>query len=244
MQENETHSSRKSLITLAVIAGLAALLTAMCGLAALFVLWRVDRLPLISSGRPAASPAAPTAAPTSQALPPATTPTRDQSATATPTLTPTPASTPTPAPTHTRPPTPTPGPTTAASPTPFVCQGIEDLSTMTLAPGQRFECTVRQETLTTLANSYEQSPCSEIRVRFDDGEIQVTCRMGLTMSAAIEAKAQECRIALRVLRGTIGFKAIVQELIATQFNVIRYDDICVEQVAVDDGEAYVAGQGR
>lgn len=244
MQENETHPSRKSLITLAVIAGLAALLTAMCGLAALLVLRRVDRLPLLSRWRPTASPVAPTATLTYRALTPTTTPTptleQGQSATATPPATR--ASTPTPAPTSTG--TPTPGPTTDTLPTPFVCQGIEDLASMKLAPGQPFECTIRQETLTALANRYEQSPCNETYIWFDEDEIVVECRRGLTMSAVIEAQAQECRVTLRVLRGTFGLKAIVQELIASQLDVIRYDDICVEQVTVGNGEAYIAGRGR
>jgi hypothetical protein len=240
MQENETHPPRKGLIRIAVIAGLAALFTALCGLAILFALRRVDRLPLLSRWRPTASPAAPTAALTS------TTPTptleQDRSATATPPATP--ASTPTPAPTPTGTPTPTPGPTTDALPTPFVCQGIEDLTSMKLAPGQPFECTIRQEALTALANRYEQSPCSETRIWFDDGEIVLQCRMGLTMSAVIEAQAQQCRLALRVLRGTLGFSGIVRELIASQLDVIRYDEICVEQVTVGNGEAYIAGRGR
>ena len=115
---------------------------------------------------------------------------------------------------------------------------------MTLAPGQRFECTIREETFNELANSYAESPCSETRFTFDDGEIQVTCRMGLTMYATLEAQAKDCRLDLRVLSGTFGFKGIVQDLIATQFDAIQYDTICVEQVTVDDGEAYIAGQGR
>lgn len=115
---------------------------------------------------------------------------------------------------------------------------------MTLAPGQRFEYTIREETFTALADSYKESPCSQTRFRFDDGEIQVQCRMGLTMNATIVAQAQDCRIALQVLRGTPGFKRIVQELIASQFDAIQYDTICIEQVNVDGGEVYVAGQGR
>ena len=115
---------------------------------------------------------------------------------------------------------------------------------MKLATGQPFECTIRQEALTALANRYEQSPCNETYIWFDEDEIVVECRMGLTMSAAIEAQAQQCRITLRVLRGTFGFKGIVQELIASQLDVIRYDDVCVEQVTIGNGEAYIAGQGR
>jgi hypothetical protein len=121
---------------------------------------------------------------------------------------------------------------------------MEDLSTMQLAPGQRFECTIQEETLTDLANSYAESPCSETRFKFDNGEIEVQCHMGLAMSAALEAQVQDCRVALRVLRGTFGFTGIVQEMIRTQFDNIRYDSVCIEQVDVDDGAATIAGHGR
>jgi hypothetical protein len=252
MKDFENRPSRGRLITMAVIAGLAAVLSCICGLSALFLLRRIDSLPpLISMWQTATPLPALTPAPTPTPQPIQATSTRDRTPTpAAPTVTPTQyaqaTSQPSSTPTHTRLPTstPAPTPTIAASPTPFVCQEIADLSTMTLAPGQRFECTISEETFNTLANSYPESPCSQTRIRLDDGEIQVECRIGLTMSAAVEASAQDCRVALRVLRGTIGFVGIVQELIATQLDTFRYDDVCVDQVHVDDGQAFVAGRGR
>jgi hypothetical protein len=125
-----------------------------------------------------------------------------------------------------------------------VCDGLEDLSRMSLAPGQRFECTVRQEALTELANNYQDSPCSQTRVTLDNGEIRVDCQMLLPMSATLVARAENCRIALDVVRGSFGFSGVVQELIKTQFDTIRYDDVCVESVGVDDGRITVSGVGR
>ena len=124
-----------------------------------------------------------------------------------------------------------------------MCQGIEDLYGVTLAPGQRFECTIEEATLTDLANSYSESPCSSTRFQLDNGEIQVTCQMGLTMNATITAQARNCRVELEVVRGTFGFTGVVQNLIQTQFDAVRYDEVCVEEVVIDDGEVYIAGQG-
>jgi hypothetical protein len=125
-----------------------------------------------------------------------------------------------------------------------VCTGLQDLTTMNLAPGQRFECTVREKELTDLANSYEESPCSETRIALDDGMIEVACWMGIKMNATLQAWAEACRIELRVVKGTMGFAQAVEGLIASQFDVIRYDTICVDQLVVDDGKIYVAGYGR
>jgi hypothetical protein len=115
---------------------------------------------------------------------------------------------------------------------------------MRLAPGQPFECTIQEETFTELANSYEESPCTWTQITLDDGEIRVQCQMGLTMSATLAAQAKDCRIELQVLRGTFGFTSVVQGLIDNQFKAIRYDEVCVEQVDIDNGEAYIAGSGR
>jgi hypothetical protein len=236
MTEKRRVSPRTALIAAIVVALGAAALTCVCGLATLFLLERVDSLPGgIVQRRPTA--VRPTATP--KALPPSppalATATRahaqPQGATATPTATQTPRRTWTPT-------------AAAAMPTPFVCEELADLADMSLAPGQGFECTVQQETLTALANSYADSPCNETRFTLDNGEIWIECRMGITMNATLAARAQGCRIGLQVLGGTMGFRKVVQELVETQFNVVRYDDICVEQVIVDDGRIFVSGYGR
>jgi hypothetical protein len=115
---------------------------------------------------------------------------------------------------------------------------------MQLVPGQPFECTIPEKTLTDLANSYEASPCSETNIALDDGEIRIDCRMGLVMSATLSARAQDCRLALQVTTGTFGFTGVVQGLIETQLDTIRYDEVCVEQVDVDNGNLTIAGTGR
>jgi hypothetical protein len=133
----------------------------------------------------------------------------------------------------------------SAMPTPFLCDSLYELVTIQeLAPGQTFQCTIHQQELTDVANSYADSPCSQVRFELDDGEIEVECRMGVRMRATLAAQVENCRVAVRVLRGTLGFRQVVQELITTQFDVIRYDSICVDQVDVDDGQLTVSGYGR
>jgi hypothetical protein len=243
------------LVVLLAIAAAAALLTLVCGLGAFWVLREVDSFPpLIAMWMPTATvPPFPVEA-TSTALPVLSTPTPTRtppwtatpapSRTPMPTLTATPLPSPTPAATRTPLRQATPTSTVVPSPTPYLCEGIEDLVTMRLAPGQRFECTIRQETLTALAESYEDSPCTWTRIALDDGEINVQCQRGLTMSATLSARAKECRLELQVLRGTLGFAGVIQRLLDTQFNAIRYDEVCVNKVDIDDGNAYIAGYGR
>jgi hypothetical protein len=103
---------------------------------------------------------------------------------------------------------------------------------------------LEQQELTDLANDYPDSPCSQTRFTMDEGEIEIECRTGLRMQAILAASADDCRVSIRVLRGTPGFRQVVQELITTQFNVIRYDSICVDRVEVDDGQLTVGGYGR
>jgi hypothetical protein len=121
---------------------------------------------------------------------------------------------------------------------------LYELANIQLAPGQTFQCTLQEQELTDLANSYPDSPCSQTRFTLDDGEIEMVCRMGLRMRATLGAKIEDCRIEIEVIRGTPGFKQIVQELIATQFDVIEYDTICIDRAEIDDGEILVGGHGR
>jgi uridine kinase len=236
-------SSIISPLVLVLIIALIAACTCLCGLIALALLQRIDTV------------RAPFARITATAVPALETPTQASFATATPlpTWTPSPTSTYTPPPaTSTSAPTATSTPLPATStpalpettPTPIVCAGLDDMATLDPAPGQRFECTVRQETLTDLANDYEESPCSETLITLDDGKIEVACWMGIKMSATLEAWSEACRIELRVVKGTMGFTQAVESLIATYFDVIRYDTVCVDQLVIDDGEVYVAGYGR
>jgi hypothetical protein len=248
MNEVKRPSQISPLVLLLIIVLIAAC-TCLCGLIALAMLRRIDTVrEVILPWR------APSARITATALPALATPTQAPTARPSPTHTPSPTSTYTPLPA-----TPTPIPTATnallpsatpppalpeVTPTPFVCMGLDDLATMNLAPGQPFECTIQQEALTKLANNYEESPCNETLITLDNGKIEVACWMGIKMSATLEAWAETCRIELRVVKGTMGFTQLVQSLIATYLDVIRYDSVCVDEVAVDDGVIYVAGYGR
>jgi hypothetical protein len=113
-----------------------------------------------------------------------------------------------------------------------------------LVPGQTFQCTLQEQELTDLANNYPDSPCSKTGFTLDDGEIEMTCRIGITMRAFLGVSIKNCRIQIEVLRGTPAFKQIIQGLISTQFDVIQYDSICIDQVEIDGGEITVGGYGR
>jgi hypothetical protein len=246
MNEEKGPSQINPLVLVLVIALIAAC-TCLCGLIALALLQRIGTVrDVILPGR------MPSARITATALP--ATPTQLPTATPLPTLTPSPTSTYTPLPatstpvptaTSTLPPPATSTPALpAVTPTPIVCTGLDDVATLDPVPGQHFECTVRQETLTDLANDYEESPCSETLITLDNGKIEVACWMGIKMSATLEAWSEACQIEIRVVKGTFGFTQVVEDLIATYFDVIRYDTVCVDQLVVDDGEVAIAGYGR
>lgn len=235
-----------------LVAG-ALVLGCACSLGALFLLRQAGDLGWMQrvwpwATQPVAAATA-TPAPSSTALSPSatvtatSTPSQVPTATALPTRTTTATAAPTRTPTRTVVPTATPA--AQASPTPFVCDSVYELAGITqLAPGQTFVCTLPQQELTDLANDYPDSPCSTARFTMDDGEITLECRMGLNMQATLSPAVKDCRVAIRVLSGTLGFRQIVQELINTQFNVIRYDSICVDRLDVEDGQLIVGGYGR
>jgi hypothetical protein len=176
------------------------------------------------------SPTAPPSAALPTVAPPAVSPTA-------PTSTPRPATA-----TPTRMPSPpvVPSPT----PTPIVCDDIEQIGEMSIAPGQSFRCTVRQEQLSAQIARQPNVPCSEIEVTLDDGQIAVSCRMGLRLSATGVVETKDCRASIRVTRATMGFTQIVQELLDENMQLVPYDLICVEQVEIDDGQMTIAGHAR
>jgi hypothetical protein len=118
------------------------------------------------------------------------------------------------------------------------------LANIRLEPGQPFQCTIAEQELTDLANHYPDSPCSETRFALDDGQIEMVCRIGVRMRAVLETRIQDCRVEVVIVGGTVGFRGIVQELIATQFDVIRYDTICIDRSEIDNGTITVGGYGR
>ena len=255
-QQKSSSSSSRPIWILWVVAG-ALVLGCLCSLGALFLLRQADTLDRLQDLWPRKGvPATPTSAPTLTIVSTPTTAARSSatatsSATVTSTATATWTATATRTPTAAATPSPTPtsaptrsAPTTEPSPTPFVCDSIYELANIQLAPGQTFQCTLQEEELTDLANSYADSPCSETRITFDDGEIGVECRIVVLMRAVLVPKIEECRVALEIARGTPAFRQIVKEMITTQFDVIKYDTICIDQLEADDGEVIVGGYGR
>jgi hypothetical protein len=243
----------------------AVVLSCVCGIGTLIFLQQAPDLQEIPLWKVGSEKETPAATATSVVVRPTATWTMPATATATPTPLPDPTATPTTAPTWTPAatatamptatvaPTATPTPTqemgtpappvVGPSPTPFVCRDIYHMATVELAPGQTFSCSVSEEELTQLADDYPESPCNETAVQLDDGEIKVTCDLGIRMWATLRPVAEKCRVRLHVLGGTLGFRQIVEELIATQFHVIRYDSICVDSVVVDAGRITVTGHG-
>ena len=191
---------------------------------------------LPATSTPTLEPTPTTVATSTAAALPTTTATPTATQTATATATQTAAATPTPTATWTA--------TREASPTPFVCDSIYELAYIQLAPEQTFQCTLQEQELTDLANDYPDSPCSETRFTFDDGEIGIERRIGVRMKATLEAQTENCRIVIEIVKGTPGFKQIVQQLITTQFDVIKYDTICINQIESERGQITVGGYGR
>ena len=196
---------------------------------------------VVFSGRPRPLPgvdwlfATPTAvvtvhAPTSTPLPLATT---------TPTLNPRPQATATAIPEPTREARATP------PATPVVCDDLTALGQIVLAPGQAFVCTIDQDQLTKQLEGRPENPCADTNVTFrDDGQVHVTCRMGLTLRATGIVEVRNCRMNLRVISGTFGFAQIVQRLIDENATLMPYDRICIDDAEVSEGQITIWGHRR
>jgi hypothetical protein len=172
-----------------------------------------------------------------------------------------PAATSSPAPTRSprrtlSPPAPTPAPTRAQATAPprkeagglapIVCvdPDLDELGGLPLAPGQRFQCTFGEQYLTDLLQTLPDLPCSDVRVYLNDGMVELTCKMFLTVRIEGVVDAQDCRPVVRVTGGTAGIAETVQEMIDEQMAAYTVETICFEQVIVDDGQATVVGHGR
>jgi hypothetical protein len=163
---------------------------------------------------------------------------------------------PTQTPTQTQVPSATPTPvaqttataTTAAdpqgTPTPVVCEGIESAASLTLAPGQSFTCSVTDDELVAQVAKVPDLPCSDVQIEFDDGEIQVSCRMGVRLTAVGELSVQDCRATMEIVRGTPGFTQVVQTLLDQYVVLLPYDRVCVEGATVGEGVLTVSGYGK
>jgi hypothetical protein len=133
----------------------------------------------------------------------------------------------------------------SATPTAVVCDDLAALGQIALAPGQAFICTIDQGQLTEELDSRPENPCSSTDVTFGaDGQIHVTCRIGLTLQAAAVVEVNDCRMNLRIVSSTFGFGQLIQGLIDENQELVPYDQICVDDAEVGQGEITVRGHRR
>jgi len=170
------------------------------------------------------------------------TPTPQPSPTRTPTRTQVPSATATPGVQVTAAPTVTGSP--QGTPTPIVCEGIESTASLTLAPGQSFTCSVTDDELVDQITKVPDLPCSDVQIAFDDGEIQVSCRIGIRLTAVGELSVQNCQATMAIVRGTPGFTQVVQTLLDQYAVLLPYDRVCVEEATAGDGVLTVSGYGK
>jgi hypothetical protein len=158
-------------------------------------------------------------------------------ATAVPEPTPTARATPTP--------TASPAPLPSATPTVVVCDNPAALGQIALAPGQAFVCTIDQDQLTQQLDQRPENPCSSANVTFSaDGQVDVACRIGLTLRATAVVEASNCRLNVRVVSGTFGFGQLLQRLIDENEAQVPYGQICIDDAEVSEGEITVRGHRR
>jgi hypothetical protein len=119
------------------------------------------------------------------------------------------------------------------------------LGRIALAPGQAFVCTIDQDQLTEQLEERPENPCADTNVTFrNDGQVYVTCRMGLTLRATGIVEVSNCRMNLRVTSGTIGFAQLVQGLIDENEALMPYDRICIDEAEVSEGQVTIWGHRR
>ncbi len=194
----------------------------------------------------------PTQASSDGPQPPRSTPTSSPTAIARPTRTPTrqatplPTRTPTAAPTRqaTAVATATRADRPSATPTPIVCDDVGALSSLTIAPGQPFTCTIDDQALNEQIAEYPDLPCSELEVRFTDGEVRMVCKMGIRMTAAGVVEVDDCQASIRIVRGTVGFAQAVQTLLDEYTQLAPYDVVCIEEATLGEGTITISGRGR
>jgi hypothetical protein len=154
----------------------------------------------------------------------------------------TPSATPTATSTSTRTPVPTVTPT--FTPTPIVCNDLGALTEMDIAPGQPFECTTHQDTITEELRGIPEVPCRDVSVLFEDGQFSFICEGRLKVTVTGSIKAKECQIEVEITGGTPGLGGAMQVLIDTLLRYFPYEKLCFERAELADGELIVGGYGR
>jgi hypothetical protein len=129
-------------------------------------------------------------------------------------------------------------------PTPIVCEGLDQAAQLTISPGQRFSCTIGQQDLTAWINQQPDVPCTNVEITFAGGEVGLACSVGITLRAVGVVQVDNCRVSVRIVKGTIGFTQVVQGLIDQYAVLVPEDLICFEEVTVGDGVVEIRGYGR
>ena len=178
-------------------------------------------------------------------------------ATRTPTTTSRPMQTRTAAPTHTaaptrkaaptRTPSPVPRPSATVAPdmaTPWVCTDLDQVGQIKLAPGQRFGCTFREEQFTAKLAEVPDLPCSSARVILADGEISLRCYVLFEVRVSGVVKTDGCQLSLEITQGPAGFVDAVQDRIDQEMQRMAGESVCIDQIAIGDGEITIGGYGK
>jgi hypothetical protein len=115
---------------------------------------------------------------------------------------------------------------------------------MALAPGQAVRCSFDEDELNAQLAVQPEVPCQPATVALADGEVELTCQLGVALRATLTLDAADCRASVRVVGGTPGFTEIVEGLIEQYTDVVPYDEICVESVRVTEQAITVEGYRR
>jgi hypothetical protein len=131
-----------------------------------------------------------------------------------------------------------------ATPTPIVCNDLDQVDELTVAPGQRFKCTVHQDQITQELDAVPDLPCSNIDVTLDNGQIEVICQVFFQVRIAAAVQAKDCWVDVKVTEGPMGLVSEIEDMIQTELARAPKDEVCIEEIAIDDGQMTVSGYGR
>jgi hypothetical protein len=113
-----------------------------------------------------------------------------------------------------------------------------------MAPGQRFECTTHQDTITGYLQDIDEVPCGEVSILLEEGQFSFICKGRVTVTVKGTIAAQDCQIDVQITGGTPGVGGAMQVLIDTLLKYFPYDKLCFEQAEIGDGELFVSGYAR
>jgi hypothetical protein len=115
---------------------------------------------------------------------------------------------------------------------------------MEIAPGQLFECTTRQDTITEELRNVPEVPCGNVSILFEDGQFIFICEGRVTVTVTGTIAARECQIDVQITGGTPGVGGAMQVLIDALLNYFPYEKLCFERAELSGGELIVSGYGH